>query len=94
MGASSAEALVPAVVDSVRSVVDDAGNVRQYVDPRSWTARGYEAITGAHDLYKEGVRHATEDIQYGSEEFQEKIDSAREKAGKVVDRISSVNPFG
>jgi hypothetical protein len=85
---------IPAIADSVKSVVDDAGNVRHYVDPRSWTARGYEAVTSAHNLYKEGVRHVTEDIQYGSQEFHEKIDSVRDTAGAVVDRISSVNPFG
>jgi hypothetical protein len=85
---------IPALADSVKSVVDDAGNIRHYVDPRSWTARGYEAVTGAHDLYKEGVRHVTQDVQYGSEEFHEKIDKAREATGEVVDRIRSVNPFG
>ncbi|GGT22590.1 putative T7SS-secreted protein [Streptomyces griseoviridis] len=85
---------IPALADSVRSVADDAGNVRQYVDPRSWTARGYEAVTGAHNLYKEGVRHVTEDIQYGSEKFHESVDTAREKASEFTGRLAAANPFG
>jgi hypothetical protein len=86
---------IPAIADSVRPIVDNAGNtVSHYVDPRSWTARGYEAVVGAKGLYTEGARHATEDIQYGSEKFHESVDKARNAAGGLVDRAASVNPFG
>lgn len=85
---------IPALADSVKSVADDAGNVRQYVDPRSWTARGYEAVTGAHNLYKEGVRLVTEDVQYGSERFHESVDSARESVDEFTGRVAAANPFG
>ncbi|MGW0334384.1 putative T7SS-secreted protein [Streptomyces sp. NPDC003011] len=86
---------IPALADSVRPIVDNAGEtVGRYIDPRSWTARGYEAAMGAKNLYKEGVRHATEDIRYGSEKIQEGIDSARESAGAFMDRVADVNPLG
>ncbi|MDX3077925.1 putative T7SS-secreted protein [Streptomyces sp. MI02-7b] len=83
---------IPALADSVRPVVDEAGTVvGKYIDPRSWTARGYEAAMGAKDLYKEGVRHVTEDVQYTSDKVHESIDRARSTAGRIVDTI---NPFG
>ncbi|MEU0212701.1 putative T7SS-secreted protein [Streptomyces canus] len=86
---------IPAIADSVKPIVDDAGEtVRHYVDPRSWTARGYEAVTGAKGLYTEGVRLVNDDVQYASEKIHESIDSAREKADEVVGRVSSANPFG
>ncbi|MFJ4848763.1 MULTISPECIES: putative T7SS-secreted protein [unclassified Streptomyces] len=86
---------IPAIADSVKPVMDDAGNVvRHYVDPRSWTARGYEAITGAKGLYTEGVRLVTDDVQYASDKVHESIDHARETAGRVLDGISRANPFG
>jgi hypothetical protein len=75
--------------------VDEAGNtVRHYVDPRSWTARGYEAITGAKGLYTEGARLVHDDVQYASEKVHDGIDKARETAGNVVDGVESLNPFG
>ncbi|MDX3238854.1 hypothetical protein PV392_24815 [Streptomyces sp. ME03-5709C] len=86
---------IPAIADSVKPIVDDAGNVvRHYVDPRSWTARGYEAVTGAKGLYTEGVRLVSEDVQYASEKVHESIDGARETAGRVLDGVARVNPFG
>ncbi|WP_431952879.1 putative T7SS-secreted protein [Actinacidiphila sp. bgisy167] len=86
---------IPAIADSVKPIVDDAGEVvRQYVDPRSWTARGYEAVVGANNLYKEGVRLVSEDVQYASEKVRESMDRARETAGRVLDDVSRVNPFG
>ncbi|MGJ5890530.1 hypothetical protein DF268_31830 [Streptomyces sp. V2] len=82
---------IPALADSVKPIVDDAGEtVGRYIDPRSWTARGYEAALGAKDLYKEGVRHATEEVQYASEQLHEKYDQARE----VIGRLATANPFG
>ncbi|MFD9289201.1 hypothetical protein ACFWBV_13060 [Streptomyces sp. NPDC060030] len=86
---------IPALADSVRPIVDGAGEtVGRYIDPRSWTARGYETILGAKNLYKEGVRVATDPVQYGSEKIHEKIDQARETAGDVLGRLSDANPFG
>jgi hypothetical protein len=86
---------IPAIADSVKPIVDEAGNtVRHYVDPRSWTARGYEAVTGAKGLYTEGVRLVHDDVQYASEKVHEGIDKARETAGNVVDGVKSLNPFG
>ncbi|MFD6274704.1 hypothetical protein ACFWFI_03850 [Streptomyces sp. NPDC060209] len=86
---------IPALADSVRPIVDGAGEtVGRYIDPRSWTARGYEAALGAKNLYKEGVRVATDPVQYGSEKIHEKIDQARETAGDVFGRLSDANPFG
>ncbi|MER7106449.1 putative T7SS-secreted protein [Streptomyces sp. NPDC000229] len=86
---------IPALADSVRPIIDNTGEtVGKYIDPRSWTARGYEAVTGAKNLYKEGVRLATEDVQYASDKFHEKIAQARDTAGDVIGRLSSVNPFG
>lgn len=86
---------VPALADSVRPVIDDAGEtVGRYIDPRSWTARGYEVALGATNLYKEGVRIATEDVQYASERVHEKIDQARDTAGDVLGRLTDANPFG
>ncbi|WP_329238030.1 hypothetical protein OHB07_37665 [Streptomyces sp. NBC_00111] len=75
--------------------MDDAGEtVGRYTDPRSWTARGYVAVTGAKNLYKEGVRLASDPIEYGSEKIHEQIDQAREKAGDVLGNLSDANPFG
>ncbi|MEU2928383.1 putative T7SS-secreted protein [Streptomyces sp. NPDC007251] len=86
---------IPGLADSVRPIIDDSGRtVGHYIDPRSWTARGYEAVTSAKNLYKEGVRVATEDVRYGSEKIHEKIDEARETAGHVVSRLADANPFG
>ncbi|MEU4150227.1 putative T7SS-secreted protein [Streptomyces sp. NPDC026659] len=86
---------IPALADSVRPIVDETGKVvDHYIDPRSWTARGYEAVTGTKDLYKEAVRLSNEDVQYGSEKIHEKIDQAREKAGQTLGRLASANPFG
>ncbi|MFG2923405.1 hypothetical protein ACGFYA_18085 [Streptomyces sp. NPDC048305] len=86
---------IPALADSVRPIVDDAGEtVGRYIDPRSWTARGYEAVTGAKNLYKEGVRLASDPIEYGSEKIHEQIDQAREKAGDLLGNLSDANPFG
>ncbi|MFI6439469.1 putative T7SS-secreted protein [Streptomyces sp. NPDC050759] len=86
---------IPAIADSVKPVIDNAGHtVSRYVDPRSWTARGYEAVVGAKGLYTEGVRHATEDIQYGSEKFHDSVDKARNAAGEFIDRAAGSNPFG
>ncbi|MFF7067441.1 putative T7SS-secreted protein [Streptomyces pseudovenezuelae] len=86
---------IPAIADSVRPVVDGAGNtVSHYVDPRSWTARGYEAVVGAKGLYTEGARLVTEDVQYASEKFHESVDRARNAAGEFADRAAAVNPFG
>jgi ElaB/YqjD/DUF883 family membrane-anchored ribosome-binding protein len=86
---------IPALADSVKPVIDSAGRtVDRYIDPRSWTARGYEAVTGAKNLYKEGVRVVTEDVQYGSEKIHEKLDQARESAGHLLGRLSDANPFG
>ncbi|MEU6395101.1 putative T7SS-secreted protein [Streptomyces sp. NPDC046939] len=84
---------IPAIADSVKPFVDDAGRISHYVDPHSWTARGYEAATGAHNLYKEGVRHFSEDIQYGSEKVHESLDRARDTAGNLLNRASALNPF-
>ncbi|MEU9310107.1 putative T7SS-secreted protein [Streptomyces sp. NPDC048256] len=86
---------IPALADSVRPIVDDAGEtVGKYIDPRSWTARGYEGVLGAKNLYKEGVRIATDPVQYGSEKFHETIDQARETTGDVLGRLADANPFG
>ncbi|MER7192438.1 hypothetical protein [Streptomyces flaveolus] len=86
---------IPALTDSVRPIIDDAGEtVGKYIDPRSWTARGYEAVHGAKNLYKEGVRLAAGDeVQYASEKIHDSIDQARRTAGDVVDGLSSLNPF-
>ncbi|MGY0024530.1 hypothetical protein [Streptomyces sp. cg35] len=85
---------IPAIADSVKPIVDDAGNtVRHYVDPRSWTARGYEAVTGAKGLYTEGARLIHENVEYGSEKVHEGLDRARETAGELVDGVKSLNPF-
>jgi len=86
---------IPAIADSVRPVIDNAGNtVSHYVDPRSWTARGYEALVGAKGLYTEGARLVTDDIQYGSEKFHESVDNARKAAGEFTERAARANPFG
>ncbi|WP_328506283.1 putative T7SS-secreted protein [Streptomyces sp. NBC_00391] len=86
---------IPALADSVRPIIDDTGEtVSRYIDPRSWTARGYEVALGTKNLYKEGVRIATEDVQYGSERVHEKIDQAREATGEVLGRLADANPFG
>ncbi|MEU0069611.1 putative T7SS-secreted protein [Streptomyces sp. NPDC006332] len=86
---------IPALADSVKPVIDNAGRtVDHYIDPRSWTARGYEGVMGAKDLAKEGVRLSTEDIQYGSEKIHEKVDHARESASRFIGRVADVNPFG
>lgn len=85
---------IPAVADSVKPIVDGAGNtVRHYVDPRSWTARGYEAVTGAKGLYTEGARLLNENVEYGSEKVHEGLDKARQTAGDLVDGAKSLNPF-
>lgn len=79
---------IPALADSVKPIVNDAGEVLgKYVDPRSWPARGYEAVTGAHNLYKEGVRIATDDVEYLSDKVHDTVGEARETAGKVFDGI-------
>ncbi|MGF1235791.1 putative T7SS-secreted protein [Streptomyces sp. SID8499] len=86
---------IPALADSVRPIIDDTGEtVGRYIDPRSWTARGYEAVSGAKNLYKEGVRIATDPVQYGSEKIHEQVDHARETVGHLVGRLSDANPFG
>lgn len=86
---------IPALADSVRPIVDDAGEtVGRYVDPRSWTARGYEVALGSTNLAKEGVRLVTEDVQYASEKVHEKIGQARETAGDVLGRLADANPLG
>ena len=86
---------IPAIADSVRPVIDNAGNtVSHYVDPRSWTARGYEGLVGAKGLYTEGARLVTDDIQYGSEKFHESVDNARKAAGEFTERAARANPFG
>ncbi|WP_037680420.1 putative T7SS-secreted protein [Streptomyces griseus] len=86
---------IPALADSVRPVIDNAGEtVGRYIDPRSWTARGYEAALGAKNLYKEGVRIATDPVEYGSEKIHEGIDRARDTAGDVLGRLADANPFG
>ncbi|MFF9622045.1 putative T7SS-secreted protein [Streptomyces griseosporeus] len=84
---------IPGIADSVKPIIDNGRVVDKYIDPRSWTARGYEAVTGAKNLYKEGVRVVTEDVQYGSEKIHEKLDQARETASHVFDRLTA-NPFG
>ncbi|MEU0848712.1 hypothetical protein ABZ387_12170 [Streptomyces flaveolus] len=86
---------IPALTDSVRPIIDDAGEtVGKYIDPRSWTARGYEAVHGAKNLYKEGVRLAAGDeVRYASEKIHDSIDQARRTAGDVMDGLSSLNPF-
>ncbi|MET7318896.1 hypothetical protein ABZX83_26690 [Streptomyces thermoviolaceus] len=69
---------IPALADSVKPTMDHTGErVGSYIDPRSWTARGYEAVSDARHLYKEGIRFATEDLQYKSEEIYEKVDHTR-----------------
>ncbi|MGA5584558.1 putative T7SS-secreted protein [Streptomyces thermodiastaticus] len=69
---------IPALADSVKPIVDHTGErVGSYIDPRSWTARGYDAASGAHNLYKEGIRFVTEEVQYKSEEIHEKVDHTR-----------------
>lgn len=79
---------IPALADSVKPIVNDAGEVvGKYVDPRSWPARGYEAVTGAHNLYKEGVRIASEDVEYLSDKVHDTADEIRETAGRVFDGI-------
>ncbi|WP_405516241.1 putative T7SS-secreted protein [Streptomyces canus] len=86
---------IPAVADSVKPIMNEAGDtVRHYVDPRSWTARGYEAVTGAKGLYTEGVRLVTSDVEYASERIHENIDRARDEAGEVIGRVAAANPFG
>ncbi|MET9170503.1 putative T7SS-secreted protein [Streptomyces misionensis] len=86
---------IPGLPESVRPIFDDAGRkVGQYIDPRSWTARGYVAIRGSKHLLTEGVRVATEDAQYGSEKIHEKFDQARETAGHLLGGLANANPFG
>ncbi|GAA3169494.1 MULTISPECIES: putative T7SS-secreted protein [Streptomyces] len=86
---------IPALADSVKPIIDNAGEkVGHYVDPRSWTARGYEAVMGAKNLYKEGARIVTEDVQYASEKVHDSIDKARDAAGQAMDRAAALNPFG
>ncbi|MHC5903155.1 putative T7SS-secreted protein [Streptomyces sp. S6] len=83
---------VPGLSDSVRPIVDGAGQtVGRYIDPRSWTARGYEAALGAKHLYAEGTRLATEEVQFASDQIHEKYDEAREKANGL---LAAVNPLG
>lgn len=83
---------IPQLADSVKPIVNDAGEtVGKYVDPRSWTARGYEAVTGAKGIYKEGARLATGDVQYLSDKVHEKIDQTRDTVSGVIDHM---NPFG
>ena len=80
---------IPHLADSVKPVVDNVGNtVGKYIDPRSWTARGYEAAMGTKNLYKEGVRYATEEVQYKSEQVREQIQQARDTAGRLVSPLS------
>lgn len=79
---------IPQLADSVKPIVNDAGEtVGKYVDPRSWGARGYEAVMGMKNLYKEGVRYLTTDVQYHSETINDKIDQTR-------DAVKQANPFG
>ncbi|MGW0830816.1 hypothetical protein [Streptomyces prunicolor] len=49
---------------------------------------------GAKNLYKEGMRHATEEIQHQSEKVHEGLDRARDTAGDLFGRAADVNPFG
>lgn len=80
---------IPALADSVKPIVNDAGEVvGKYVDPRSWPARGYEAVTGAHNLYKEGVRIASGDVEYMSDKVHNTIGEVRETTGRVLDGIA------
>ncbi|MFI5757334.1 putative T7SS-secreted protein [Streptomyces sp. NPDC051569] len=82
---------IPAIADSVRSVADSAGREIKYIDPRSWVARGNEAVTGAKDLYKEGVRYSSGEVDYLSDTVHEKVDQARNAIGSVA---SVINLFG
>ncbi|WP_390898958.1 WXG100 family type VII secretion target [Streptomyces cynarae] len=83
---------IPALADSVKPITNDAGEVvGKYVDPRSWPARGYEAVTGARNLYKEGVRIATEDVEYLSDKVHDTVGEVRDATDKV---FGGIKDFG
>ncbi|MFF3343249.1 hypothetical protein [Streptomyces flavidovirens] len=84
---------IPAIADSIKPIIDRTGEVAgKYVDPRSWPARGYEAVVGSKNLVKEGTRLVTEDVQYKSERIHEQVDKLQATAGRAIDDIR--NTFG
>jgi hypothetical protein len=80
---------IPHLADSVKPIVDSSGGVvGKYIDPRSWAARGYEAVTGAKHLYAEGAKYVTEDVDYLSDHVKESVRETREKIERTVHGLS------
>ncbi|MGW0708763.1 putative T7SS-secreted protein [Streptomyces sp. NPDC002643] len=88
-------ARIPALADSVKPILSDSGEtIGRYIDPRSWTARGYEMAMGSTDIAKETVRLVSDDVQYTSEWVHEGIDQVQEATGDVLGRLADANPWG